>query len=274
MPDRTGPRRVFLTGLGLTFASGVTCLGATVLQGLPLMAAIVLLLGRAILGAGEYFITTAGQTWGLALAGQTRAAAVIGWTGTAMYVALAVGGPLGGWVQARWGFVGMGVLDVAIPAAVLAFVPSDVTHPHAPTTPLTALSILRAARRPRLVAGLAGLAFASMAFFSALLFLDRGWQPSWAPFSAFAFALIAARILAGNLPDRLGTQKTLRRFLVVLCAGLAGVAFAPRPRRGRCRLPVGRGWQCLHLPRPKPRGGNPRPSTSRTSRLGLFFGVP
>lgn len=229
MSDRFGPRRVMLWGLGLTVASGLTCLAAAAFQDSPALAAQVLVLGRAMLGAAECFIITSGQTWGLALAGQTRAAAVIGWTGTAMYLALSVGGPIGGWVQTTYGFAGMGVLALAIPVAVLAFIPREVRPTPKSEAPVTAMPILRAVLRPGLAAGLAGLAYASMAFFSALLFLDRGWHPSWAPFSAFALALITVRILAGGLPDRLGTDKTLRIFLFVQIAGLAGVALAPDP---------------------------------------------
>jgi hypothetical protein len=40
-----------------------------------------------------------------------------------------------------------------------------------------------------------------------LLFLDRGWAPTWAPFSVFAVALILMPTVFAGLPDRWGRAK-------------------------------------------------------------------
>ena len=37
-----------------------------------------------------------------------------------------------------------------------------------------------------------------------LLYAEQGWRPVWLAFSGYAVALIAARLVFGHLPDRLG----------------------------------------------------------------------
>src|SRR5436305_11669491 len=78
-----------------------------------------------------------------------------------------------------------------------------------------------------------------MIAFSSLLAAQRGWDPVWLTFSAFAFALVAARPFFAHLPDRLGGGKVA---LVCLLAMRAYIGF---PRCGawlRQSAARSRGW--------------------------------
>ena len=232
--DRHGPKAAMVVGLVMAMLAGLAYLTSVALQARPDLALAALFVGRALLGGGESFIITSGQAWGLALAGQNRAAMVIGWAGTALYVALAAGGPMGGWLFSVAGFAGVAAATALIPLLALAIIlprPKIIPARH---TNADRGSVLKAVLAPGLAMSFAGFGYSSMAFFSVLLFLQRGWQPSWLPFSAFAVALVLTRLGFAGLPDRLGGKRTTITFLGVQIIGLTGVMLAPSA--GLCAL--------------------------------------
>ncbi|MCW1918088.1 MFS transporter [Rhodobacter sp. KR11] len=219
--DRAGPKATLVTGLVMAGLAGVAYLGSVLAGGAWALG--FLILGRALLGGAESFIITAGQSWGLVVAGPARAALVIGWAGTALYLGLALGGPLGGLAYGTAGFAAVAWMTVVLP--LVAGV--GVIRMQAPAKPPAVTrtgSVLRAVLRPGLAMSLAGFGYSAMAFFAVLLAVERGWQPSWAPFTLFALALIGMRLGFGSLPDRLGGARTALIFLSVQGAGLALLA--------------------------------------------------
>ena len=88
-------------------------------------------------------------------------------------------------------------------------------------------TVARAVWKPGL-----GLAFASLGYgatiaFSTLLFVERGWQPAWLALTVFAIAFILARVVLGDLPDRIGGAKVAQGFAVLQMTGLALIALSP-----------------------------------------------
>src|SRR5204863_4100944 len=63
--------------------------------------------------------------------------------------------------------------------------------------------------------------------FGSLLFAERGWSPVWLAFTAFAAALIIARVACGHLPDRLGGARVALVCVLIEAAGLALIWLAP-----------------------------------------------
>jgi MFS family permease len=57
---------------------------------------------------------------------------------------------------------------------------------------------------PGFGAALSSIGFGAIIAFSSLLAAQRGWSPVWLVFTAFAVSLVAARLLLGHVPDRLG----------------------------------------------------------------------
>ena len=77
-----------------------------------------------------------------------------------------------------------------------------------------------------------GLAFSSIGFgaittFVLLLFVTRGWSPAWLDFTAFATASIAARVVFGHLPDKVGGARVALVCVLIDAAGLALIWLAP-----------------------------------------------
>ncbi len=221
--DVKGSRAAMLTGLGMTLAAGVFYLGSARMSTTPMLALASLLVARMLLGAAESFIITAGQSWGLLLAGRDRAAEVIGWAGIALFVSLALGAPLGSAIYAGAGWQGISLFTLLISLTSIALIWRQSGPALVLQTSQKGPMVLRAVARAGMASGLAGFTYSALAFFSVLLFLDRGWQPTWAPFSVFALALILMRVLFAGLPDRLGPRKTALIFLVVQISGLAAL---------------------------------------------------
>ena len=79
---------------------------------------------------------------------------------------------------------------------------------------------------PGLGAALASIGFGAIVTFASLLFVARDWTPVWLAFTSYAVALIAARLLFGHLPDRVGGAKVALLFVLIETAGLALMGLA------------------------------------------------
>lgn len=231
--DRRGPKAALTNGLMLGAVAGVFYAISAGLSGVPAAAVVTLLVGRTLLGVAESFIITSAQAWGLILAGPERSGVVLGWAGLAIHVALAAGAPIGAWLQAEWGFGAVAAATILVPLVVLVAVyPMPQIESPVSSRPRIG-TVLSAVLMPGLALAFAGVGFTAMTFFSILLFLDRGWMPIWAPVSAFSLGLVAARLLFGSLPDRLGGART-----AALLSGFMALTLAALPMSGVAALAI------------------------------------
>ena len=224
--DMKGPKWAVMVGLAGATLAGLLYFASFSLLGLPRVSIGVLLAGRGVLGAAESFIITGATTWGLARVGAHNAGKVIAWMGTAMFAAFAAGAPLGTLLYERGGFGAVSVATALAPLLTLILI-----VPLRPAMPahkggLGILSVVKRIWLPGLGAALGSIGFGAIAAFSSLLFADHGWTPVWLAFSAYAVALIVARIAFGHLPDRIGGARVSVLFCAVEVIGLALMAFA------------------------------------------------
>jgi predicted MFS family arabinose efflux permease len=180
-----------------------------------------------LLGGAESLIITGGMLWGLALVARERGAKVIGWIGMSMFAALAIGAPIGSLIYSIWGFLGIALASVALPALALAIVIARQPIPPMGAHRLAFTSILPAVLLPGVGFALAGITFGSATAFLTLYFAARGWTDGALAFSSFAVALIAVRVVAGHWPDRFGGARVALGCLFVQALGLALIALAP-----------------------------------------------
>ena len=224
--DRSGAKQAVVAGLLAAIAAGLLYLISLRFTPMPAASVVVLLLGRALLGGAESFIITGAAAWGLALAGPQNAGRVIAWVGMAMFAAMAAGAPLGTMLFARSGFAAVAVATMLIPLLTLALVAPLRATPAQRGAPAGLLGVARAVWLPGLGSALSSIGFGAMIAFSALLATERGWSPVWLTFSRFAFALVAARLFLGHLPDRIGGAKVALVSIFVETAGLALMGLA------------------------------------------------
>lgn len=224
--DNQGAKPAVLIGLLAAAAAGLLYLLSLRFVGTPSASVGVLLLGRAVLGAAESFIITGATIWGLARLGSHHAGKVIAWMGTAMFAGFAAGAPLGTALFESGGFRSVALLTtIASLITVILVAPlrgTDAVHRRGPGV----LSVLRTIWLPGFGAALSSVGFGAIAAFGSLLFAGHQWTPVWLPFSAYAVALISARLLLGHLPDHIGGARVALAFVLVEALGLAAMGFA------------------------------------------------
>ncbi|MFM0139369.1 arabinose transporter [Caballeronia grimmiae] len=219
--DRRGAKRSVFVGLLAAAAAGLLYLVSIAFLKEPPISVAILLVGRAVLGGAESFIITGGIAWGLGLVERQHAGKVIAWVGTAMFAAMALGGPLGSILYTSFGFVAIALMTALLPLFVFAYVsqtPAAILPSHGQHACFNV--ILSAVWLPGVGAALASMGYCAILAFSSLFFVDMQWQPVWMAFTAFGAALIAARTIAGHLPDRLGGARVAFLFVIVQVAGL------------------------------------------------------
>src|SRR5256714_10073887 len=201
--DSRGAKHAVATGLVLAAVAGVLYLLSLRFVSAPAISVTILLLGRALLGAGESFIITGAQAWGLALSGAQNTGKVLAWIGTAMYAAFALGAPVGTILYGSFGFTAIALATTLVPlAALLLVAPLRRVAPTARVRP-SLTKVVAAVWLPGVGLALTSTGFGAMIAFVALLFAARGWTV-WPAFTTFAVAFILARMLLGHLPDRMG----------------------------------------------------------------------
>ena len=224
--DIRGPKHAVVTGLAVSAAAGLLYLLSLRFISEPGISVTILLLGRALLGAGESFISTGAQAWGLALGSSHNTGKVLAWMGTAIFAAFALGAPAGAALYAGYGFVAIVLATMLVPlAALLLVAPLRQVAPTARVRP-TFTKVVTAVWTPGLGLALSSVGFGAITGFVALLFAARGWTV-WPAFTAFAVAFIAARVFFGHLADRVGGAKVALICVLIEAAGQALIWLTP-----------------------------------------------
>jgi MFS family permease len=219
--DKRGPKRAVVIGLVTAIAAGLFYIASVYFGGAPTVSVTILLLGRALLGRAESFIITGAVSWGLALVGTKNAGRVIAWIGMAMFAALALGAPLGTTVYSAGGFAGVAVAATLLPIATLLLVALLSPVPTQACARPAFKTVAAAVWLPGFGAALSSVGFGAIIAFSSLLAAQREWSPIWLVFTAFAVSLVAARLLFGHAPDRLGGARVALVCVLIEAAGLA-----------------------------------------------------
>ena len=189
----------------------------------------ILLLGRALLGGAESFIITGAVSWGLGLVGPRNAGRVIAWVGMSMFAALAFGAPVGTALYAMGGFIAIAAATILVPLITMVLVFPLTTVPVQGGAQAGLMKVLGTVWLPGFGSALSTVGLGAMIAFSSLLSTERGWNPLWLSFSAFAIALVAARLFLGHMPDKFGGAKVALVCVFIEAAGLALIWFASNP---------------------------------------------
>jgi MFS family permease len=233
--DSRGAKRAVCNGLLTATVAGMLYLLSLRFLGERHVSVAILLLGRALLGGAESFIITGAVSWGLALVGERSAGRVIAWMGMAMFAAFALGAPLGTTLYRVGGFAAVAIATTLVPLITLSLVaPLSPLPPRRADRPAL-MKVAGAVWLPGLGSALSSIGFGAILAFGALISADRGWDPVWLAFSAFAVALVGARAFLGHLPDRLGGARVALVSVLIEAAGLALIWLAP----GRALAAIG-----------------------------------
>ncbi|MCB0611242.1 MAG: arabinose transporter, partial [Lewinella sp.] len=219
--DGRGGKRSMEVGLLVAFAAGLLYLLSLRFTHLPGISVAILMVGRAILGAGESFIVSGALVWGLALAGPQNTGKVMAWVGTAMYIAFAAGAPAGTALYAKFGFTAIALATAFIPLVNLLLIMRSPAIPPAKRVRPSFLRVIGAVWQPGLGLAFSSLGFGAITTFIILLFNHQGWRLGWVALTLFATAFVLARLIFGHLADRFGGARIALIFGLIETSGLA-----------------------------------------------------
>jgi len=229
MADHVGARRTVLSGLVACACSGICLFFSGFLSALPLACVALILTSRLILGFGESWQATGSSLWGIARVGQRHTARVISWSGICSYGGLAIGAPMGVWIERVWGLQGVGLVSVAVSAiGLLAAWPiPEVATPKGES--LAFRQVLNRVFPHGMSLALASTGFGTIASFMVLFYAHRHWANAAFALTVFGAAFIFARLLFAHSITRWGGFPVARVCLAVEIAGLALLWLAFNP---------------------------------------------
>jgi MFS family permease len=166
-----------------------------------------LIVARFFLGAGEGTVFTAGSAWNVDMAPEERRGRMIGLYGLAIWTGLTLGPPIGVLLQNAGGFHLVWAFAAGAPllgAVIAARLPEDYRATEASSR---GPFISREALGPGVTFALSVFGFAAVSAFIVLSLDERGIGHGPAVFSVFAATVVATRLLAGGLPDRIGPAR-------------------------------------------------------------------
>jgi MFS family permease len=212
MADRQGRRITVIAGALLATVAGALLFLPASIPGL--------ILSRLFLGAGEGTVFTAGSAWNVDMAAPERRGRMIGLYGLAIWTGLTLGPPIGVLLQDLGGFDLVWTFALSAPAlgAVIASQLPESREVGGPDArgPL----ISREALAPGGTFALSVVGFAAVSAFIVLSLDDRGIGHGAEVFSVFAGTVVATRLIAGGLPDRIGAARCGFGAAVVEAGGL------------------------------------------------------
>ena len=217
--DIRGAKVSVVSGQLASTLAGVCYLLSTHYAAEPTVAVGILLLGRVLQGSGESLIVTGALSWGVGLVGPQNAGKVMAWVGIAIYGAYAAGAPVGVHFLGSNGFVGVATVSALLPligwaviATVKPIAPSAVKR-------VPFYRVLSSVWLPGLGLALSSVGFGLLTAFVSLLFAGHAWGSASLMFTAFGVSFIAARLLFGHLPDKVGGAKVALVCVLIEAAG-------------------------------------------------------
>lgn len=204
MVDRLGAKRTVLYGLTTCGASGVFTLLAAFCLHIPWLGLSLLVVGRLLLGASESMTSTGATMWGILRVGTEHTAIVISWNGICTYGALALGAPLGVYLEKILGFWAIGVIVILLGVGPILLA---TRLPRVPVTHGEKLPFHHVFRRVApygLGLALGSVGFGVLATFITLDFAHRHWSGAAFALTLFGALFVFARLLFANAINRLG----------------------------------------------------------------------
>ncbi|MGE4426626.1 MAG: MFS transporter [Solirubrobacteraceae bacterium] len=225
--DRYGRRRVTLAGAVVgAVGMAVLLVASSVVGGTG---------GRVLHGLGGAAVNLGTMAWLVDTARHHQRGRVLSIFGLSIWIGLALGPLLGETLRHELGFsavwIACGLLSIAALLCVAPLPEPDRVTEDPGRDPGRWRDVVRPVARPATVAA---IAFAGESVILTFLVLhlraeglpEGGLTGAASVYTVFAVSVIAARIVLGGLPDRLGPTPTATVSLLLLGLGLAGLAVA------------------------------------------------
>ena len=268
--DNQGSKRAILYGLSGCGLSGVLMLVSSWLSATPSLSLATLLLGRLVLGSAESLVGSASIGWGIGRVGAANTAKVISWNGIASYGAIAIGAPLGVVMVNHWGLWTMGASIIALSVVGLLLAWPKQAAPIVSGVRLPFLHVLGRVLPHGTGLALGSIGFGTIATFITLYYATNHWENAALCLSLFGASFISARLLFGNMINRLGGFRVAIACLSVETLGLLLLWLAPDPHLALAGAALSGFGFSLVFPALGVEAVNLVPASSRGAAVGAY----
>jgi MFS family permease len=211
MVDRLGAKRTVTFGLITGGVSGILTLLAAFCLHNPSLGLSLLIAGRLLLGASESMTSTGSTMWGILSVGAEHTALVISWNGISTYGALAIGAPLGVYLERLIGFWSIGVFVMLLGFGPLALALRLPKVAVSSGKKLPFHHVLSRVAPHGIGLALGSVGFGVLATFITLDFAHRHWNGAAFALTLFGILFVIARLIFAQAINRFGG------FLVATC---------------------------------------------------------
>ena len=268
--DNLGSKRAVMYGLAGCGLSGVFMLLSSWLSAMPALSLASLLLGRLVLGSAESLVGSGSIGWGIGRVGAHNTAKVISWNGIASYGAIAIGAPLGVLMVNHWGMWSMGASIIALAVLGLLLAWPKLAAPIVSGVRLPFLHVLGRVLPHGTGLALGSIGFGTIATFITLYYATQQWENAVLCLSLFGASFIGARLLFGNLINRIGGFRVAIACLSVETVGLLGLWLAPNPQLALAGAALSGFGFSLVFPALGVEAVNLVPASSRGAAVGAY----
>ena len=268
--DNKGSKLAVMYGLAGCGLSGVFMLISAWTQSLPMLSLISLLIGRLVLGSAESLVGSGSIGWGIGRVGAANTAKVISWNGIASYGALAIGAPLGVLLVNALGLWSMGVSIMLLAALGISLAWKKTPAPLVHGERLPFLHVLGRVLPHGTGLALGSIGFGTIATFITLYYASHAWPNAVLCLSLFGACFIGARLLFGNLINRIGGFRVAIACLSVEILGLLLLWLAPDANLALAGAALSGFGFSLVFPALGVEAVNLVPASSRGSAVGAY----
>lgn len=268
--DTRGSKRAVMIGLAGCGLSGVFMLVSTWLTSMPAWSLASLLIGRLVLGSAESLVGSGSIGWGIGRVGAQNTAKVISWNGIASYGAIAIGAPLGVVMVGHLGVWSLGVSIMLLGALGVLLAWPKLAAPIVSGVRLPFLHVLGRVLPHGTGLALGSIGFGTIATFITLYYATNHWENAALCLSLFGASFISARLLFGNLINRIGGFRVAIACLGVETLGLLLLWLAPNPELALAGAALSGFGFSLVFPALGVEAVNLVPASSRGAAVGAY----
>ena len=268
--DTRGSKRAVMIGLAGCGLSGVFMLVSTWLTSMPAWSLASLLIGRLVLGSAESLVGSGSIGWGIGRVGAQNTAKVISWNGIASYGAIAIGAPLGVIMVGHLGMWSLGASIMALGALGVLLAWPKLAAPIVSGVRLPFLHVLGRVLPHGTGLALGSIGFGTIATFITLYYATNHWENAALCLSLFGASFISARLLFGNLINRIGGFRVAIACLSVETLGLLLLWLAPNPELALAGAALSGFGFSLVFPALGVEAVNLVPASSRGAAVGAY----
>ena len=268
--DTRGSKRAVMIGLAGCGLSGVFMLVSTWLTSMPAWSLASLLIGRLVLGSAESLVGSGSIGWGIGRVGAQNTAKVISWNGIASYGAIAIGAPLGVVMVGHLGMWSLGVSIMLLGALGVLLAWPKQAAPIVSGVRLPFLHVLGRVLPHGTGLALGSIGFGTIATFITLYYATNHWENAALCLSLFGASFISARLLFGNLINRIGGFRVAIACLSVETLGLLLLWLAPNPELALAGAALSGFGFSLVFPALGVEAVNLVPASSRGAAVGAY----